>query len=151
MLLGKDLQVGQNTAYARELVKWEANFTQYGPPGRPFVHRDYPARMYKPSRSPQGGPPLFEGADAADEHERASLERLGFVYGGQGAALAALEAREFEIAELAANRNYNDQAMSAKARAEVEPLERSTIQHLAEIPETPIRRGPGRPRKDDSA
>jgi len=149
MLLGTDLQVGTNTAYAKEICRFEANYTQYGPPGRPHVHRDYPARMYKASRPSSGGAPLFEGQDAGDERERESLERIGFVYGGQGAALAALEAVEFEIAELAANRNFNDRAMSAKARAEAEAADSRTIQHLAEIPETPIKRGPGRPRKEE--
>ncbi|HMF61455.1 MAG TPA: hypothetical protein VK595_13835 [Vicinamibacterales bacterium] len=148
MLLGTDLQVGTQTAYAREICKFEANYTQYGPPGRPHVHRDYPARMYKPSRSASGGPPVFEGQDADDERDRERLERLGFVYGGQGAALEALEAREFEIAELAANRAFNDQRMSPKAQAEADAADARTMQHLAEIPETP-KRAPGRPRKEE--
>lgn len=134
MLLGTDIVIGPNTAYAQEIRKWEANFTQYGPPGRPYVHRDYPARMYRPSRPPQGGPAVFEGADAADERERERLERVGFVYGGQGAALEALEAREFEIAELAANRALGDRKMSAKAQAEADKVDTGTIQHLGAIP-----------------
>lgn len=135
MILGTDLIVGPQTAYAQEIVKWEANYTQYGAPGRPHVHRDYPARMYKPSRPPQGGPAVFEGATAADERERERLERVGFVYGGQGAALAALAAREFELAEVAANRALNDSRMSAKAQAEAEAVDAGTIQHLGAIPE----------------
>lgn len=135
MILGTDLQVGTGTAYAQEIRKWEANFTQYGPPGRPHVHRDYPARMYKPSRPPQGGPAVFEGADAADDRERERLERVGFVYGGQGAALAALDAREFEIAELAANRALTDRKMTAKAQEEADAVDVTTIQHLGAIPE----------------
>jgi hypothetical protein len=135
MLLGTDLQVGQNTAYAQELRKWEANYTQYGPPGRPHVHRDYPARMYQASRPPQGGPAVFEGVTAEDERDRERLERIGFVYGGQGKALEALEAREFELAELAANRALTDRKMTAKAQAEAEKVDVATIKHLGAIPE----------------
>jgi hypothetical protein len=134
MLLSTDIQVGTNTAYAKEITKHEANFTQYGPPGRPHVHRDYPARMYKPSRPKMGGPCVFEGADAENEAQREQLERIGFVYGGQGAALAALEAREFEIAELAANRAIGDMRLSPKAQAEADAVDVTTIQHLGEIP-----------------
>lgn len=144
MILGTDLNVGQGTAYAQEIRKWEANYTQYGPPGRPHVHRDYPARMYRPSRAPQGGPALFEGADASDDRERERLERVGFVYGGQGAALAALEKREFEIAELAANRALTDQRMSAKAQAEADTVDMRTIQHLGAIPEAHPKTGRAR-------
>lgn len=135
MLLSNEIQVGANTAYASELRKHEANFTQYGPPGRPYVYRDYPARMYKASRPPQGGPAVFEGQTAETEHERASLEAVGFVFGGQGAALAALEAREFEMAELAANRTIGDLKMTPRAQAEAEAVDVTTIQHLGAIPE----------------
>jgi hypothetical protein len=134
VILSTDIQIGTNTAYARELTKHEANFTQYGPPGRPYVYREYPAMMYKPSRPKMGGPPIFEGQTAENEQQREQLERVGFVYGGQGAALAALEAREFEIAELAANRTTTDIKMSAKAQAEMDAVDMTTIQHLGEIP-----------------
>jgi hypothetical protein len=146
MLLGTDINVGPNTAYAKEIAKWNAHHTQYGPPGRPHVHRDYPARMYKPSRPPQGGPAVFEGATANDEREREQLEAVGFVYGGQGAALEALEKREFELAELAANRPIADRGMSAKAHAESDAVENSTIQHLGSIPEAHPKTGERRPR-----
>jgi hypothetical protein len=134
MIVSTDIQIGTNTGYAKEITKHEANYTQYGPPGRPYVFREYPARMYKPSRPKTGGPALFEAADAENESQREQLERIGFVYGGQGAALAALEAREFEIAELAANRTTHDLRMTPKAQAEAEAVDLSTIQHLGEIP-----------------
>lgn len=134
MILGTDIQVGTNTAYAKELTKHEAHHTQYGPPGRPYVFREYPARMYKAARPPMGGPAVFEALTAETEREREAYERLGFVCGGQGVALEALEAREFELAELAANRTTTDVKMSAKAQAEAEAVDVSTIQHLGAIP-----------------
>ena len=135
MIISTDMQVAPNHPYAKELTKHEAHHTQYGPPGRPYVYREYPARMYRPFRPPQGGPAQFEGKTAADEHERAVLEGLGFVYGGQGKALQALEAREFELAELAANRTVSDRKMSVKAQAEADAVDSTTIQHLGAIPE----------------
>lgn len=135
-----------NSAYAEEMRKWEAHYSQFGPPGRPYEYQAYPTRMYKASRPKAGGPPTFEGADAGNDQERASLERLGFVHGGQAAALAALEQREFEIAELAANRHFTDRKMSEKAQAEAERADATTIQHLPVIPETPVKRR-GRPKK----
>jgi hypothetical protein len=91
--------------------------------------------MYKASRPPMGGPAVFEGQTADDERDRERLERSGFVYGGQGAALEALDAREFELAELAANRVIPEQRMSPKAQAEAEAVDLTTIQHLGAIPE----------------
>jgi hypothetical protein len=128
------------------MCKWEAHYTQYGPPGRPFEYHEYPARMYRPSRDTATGRVSYEAQNAGTDTERESLERQGYVYGGQGEALKALEAREFEIAELAASRAYTDRKMSPEARAEADRADRSTSQHLAEIPVTPTKRR-GRPAK----
>ena len=151
MHISEAVQLGKDSAYAREIVRHEAHHTQYGPPGRPYEFRPYPTMLYRPVRSKTSGDVAYEGQEAQDDTTRERLERVGFIHGGQGAALAALEAREFEIAELAANRHALDRKMSDKAQAEVAAVEDATIQHLAAIPETPIKRGPGRPRKDDAA
>lgn len=135
-----------SSKYAEEMRKWEAHHSQFGPPGRPYEYHAYPTRMYKASRPAAGGPPTFEGVDAHNDAERDSLERIGFVHGGQAEALAALERREFEIAELAANRAYTDRTMSEKARAEADAADSRTIHHLPAIPETPVKRR-GRPKK----
>lgn len=144
MQLSHALQVGQGTEYAKELCKWEANYTQYGPPGRPYEYRAYPSAMYKAKRPAKGGDPLFDFASAEDERDRERLERVGYVYGGKAAALAALERQEFEIAELAANRHLTDRRMGEQARAEAAAADEATIQHLAAIPETPIKKRRGR-------
>lgn len=152
MQLGSQLVEGYRQAisgsskYADEMRKWEAHHSQFGPPGRPFEHRDYPTRMYKASRPQGGGAPVFEGADAGTPQERESLERIGYVYGGQASALEALEKREFEIAELAANRAHSDRRLSEAARIEADKADSATIQHLPAIPETQVKRR-GRPKK----
>ena len=149
-MLSRDIQIGTGTAYAKELTKWEAQHTQYGPPGRPYEYREYPAMMYKPTRARDSGTVTYEHQVVETEHERSVLEALGFVAGGKGKALEALERREFEIAELAAARAAEDRLMGARALSEADAKDSATIQHLAEIPAEPIRRGPGRPRKDET-
>ncbi len=135
MLISTDLVIGPNTAYAKELCKWEAHWTQYGAPQRPYEYRDYPHRMYKPTRSATTSEVTFEGQTAENEHDRERLERVGFVFGGQGEAMKVLEAREFEIAELAANRALNDRRLSANAQAEAAAVDDTTIRHLPVINE----------------
>lgn len=133
MLISTDVNIGPQTAYAKEICKHEAHHTQYGPPGRPYVYREYPHRMYKPKRVDGGV--TFEAQDADDESQRERLERQGFFFGGQGAALEALEKQEYEMAELAANRVIPEQRMSDKARAEAAAVDESTIRHLPVISE----------------
>lgn len=144
--VGRPMAINPSSGYAAEIRKHEANYTIYGPPGRPYEYREYPTMMYRPTRPSSGGRVDFEGQTANDKHERGSLERMGFIHGGRAAALAALEAREFEIAELAANRVIPERRMSEKAREEADRIDSSTIQHLAAIPEQPIKRR-GRPAK----
>ena len=56
-------------------------------------------------------------------------------YAEMKAALAALEKREFEFAELAAARVPGEMRMGEKAREEAEQVDNTTIQHLPVIPE----------------
>ena len=116
MHISEAVQLGKDSAYAKEITKHEAHHTQYGPPGRPYEFRPYPTMLYRPTRSKTSGDVAYEGQEAKDDHERERFERVGFIHGGKGAALAALEAREFEIAELAANRHALDRKMSDKAQ-----------------------------------
>jgi hypothetical protein len=137
MHISDAVQLGKDSAYAKEITKHEAHHTQYGPPGRPYEYRPYPTMMYRASRPKEGGEiPNFDQMEAANDHERESCEQQGFVHGGKAAALAALERQEFEIAELAANRAANDRAMSERARAEAARVEDAAgIQHVASIGE----------------
>lgn len=137
------------TEYAKEMRRHEAAYTQYGPPGRPYVPREYPWRLYKATRQKDGAR-TFEAQTANDEHERRNLESRGFVVGGQEAALAALEAIEFNHAELAANLNFQARRMTAGNPHAAEEIaaaqEAHGAKHLPMVPETPIRPR-GRPKK----
>ena len=146
MQVSEAVHLNQGTAYAEEMRKWEATHTKYGPPGRPFVHRDYPMMLYKATRPSTGGSPSFDHIEVADEQERERQEARGYHAGGPAGALHALEKQEFEIAELAANRAFNDRKMTPKAQEEAAQAERETIKHLAEIPALPIKKR-GRPKK----
>lgn len=135
MLISHNVDIGKNTPYAAEMRKWEANYTQYGPPGRPYEYRPYPTMLYRPTRSKQNGAVEFEGQTANTEQERESLEHMGFVHGGKAVALQALERQEFEYAELAANRAATDRVMGANAQLEADRVDSGTIQHLPVLPE----------------
>ena len=127
------------SAYARERRKWEATHTQYGPGERPFEFKEYPLMVYKAVRPSSGGPPRLEHEIAADANREAYWLSRGYVR-GPDKAVEALEAQERSIAELAANRAYNDKRMSARAQEEAAKVDESTIQHLGEIPAQPIRK-----------
>lgn len=142
------------SAYSREMAKWEMGYSPYGPPGRPrelVGHQEYPAMFYKVRRSSaphevSAGPFVVEHhIEAKDENEARNLESRGYVR-GRAAAEQAIEAVEQALAVAAAERNFADQHMSEKAKAEAARFEDSTAQHVAEIPTTPIKRR-GRPRK----
>ncbi len=134
-MLSPHIHLGQDTAYAKEMRKHEGQYSQYGPPGRPYQYREYPSMLYKPTRAKDSGDVTYEAVQADDDRDRERWERQGFIYGGKGAALAHLERQEFEMAELAANRAVTDQRMGELARDEADRVDSRTIQHLPVIPE----------------
>ncbi len=121
--------------------KHEALYTIYGPPGRPYVHRDYPMMMYRFLRA-KDGTPVAEGEVAPGVDERRNLESRGFVAGGQGKAWEAFEAQELEHAKLAAEINYDAKhKLSEQASAEVQTAQETFgAQHLPEVPRTPVKK-----------
>lgn len=139
----------KESPFAKEAAKWEMDYSQFGPPGRPRAqigHVPYPAMFYKMRRSETGGRiETAERREAADEAAANNLRSLGF-YEGPAAAAAALEASEKEIAVLAANRVFNEQRMSPGARAEAAAADDATAEHLPSVPETPIQRRVARDR-----
>lgn len=138
-----------DSEFAKEMARWEAHHTQYGPPGRPYTYQPFPTRMYKAARNEHGQSAIVDAATAHDTTEQRNLESRGFVVGGQQAALDALAAQEQEIAILAANRNYHDRRMSEQAQAEARAAEfEAGARHLAAIPETPIKRRGRRPKAE---
>jgi len=138
-----------DSAYAAERRKWETTHTEFGPPGRAAVFTEFPLMLYRAKRSSSGGAPILEHHIVGDEQEERNMLSRGFVRGPDH-AIACLEHDEQEIARLAAERAYQERRMSARAQAEAEALDETTIQHVAAIPETPIHKGgwpKGKPRK----
>jgi hypothetical protein len=142
------------SAEGRERWKWEHTRAESHPSDpmlrglRPESPQAYPAMMY---RVMNRNPLRFESHEVASEVEQRNLESRGFVAGGQGAAVEEYERREQSVAVAATERAYHEQRMSPKAQAEAEAVDLTTIKHLGEIPETPVRRPVGRPRKEESA
>lgn len=140
-------------AYAEEIRKWEANFTQFGPPGRPYEYAPFPSMLYKARRPQHGetgeycrvqidgadvGNVVWESVTAESEIEAENFGHRGFVMGGKMAALDALVHLEQWVATAAAERAAQDRHMSEKAQAEAARRDDRTIQHLGEIPAEPL-------------
>jgi len=146
-------------SYIKELAKWEARdvevgdtivraipFSEGGKKNAPFA--EYPKMLYR-AESADGGPRICDTKIVLDDGQ----ERLAVGSGWsvtQEDAIEAIHAQHKEFARLAAERAHNERWMSGRAQAEAAAVDEATMQHVPSIPETPIRRGPGRPRKDES-
>lgn len=126
--------IPQNTPYAEEMRKHEAQHTQFGPPGRPYVFREFPKMLF---RGRDG-----EHCTVQDEHEQRNMQSRGFCL-TQEAAIEAADREHTEHGKLAAERNWEIKhgRISEKAAAEVRQAEAEHgARHLPEVKETPIRR-----------
>ena len=65
-----------DSAYAKEMRKHEANYTEYGPPGRPYQFRAYPTMMYKADRRDGTGPIVVVTGYRPCRHHGAHLDVL---------------------------------------------------------------------------
>lgn len=129
-----------SSAYAKERVKWEANYSTLGPPGRPYVKREFPMVVYLGGR-PEGG----LGADTVIAYETVGSEREFEQWRQRGyretpnEAIDAYRAQENEFAHLNANLEYQKRhGLSEGAVAEVEAAQNAVTGHLPMVPETPI-------------
>lgn len=109
----------------------------------PYVFQEYPKWLYKASRA-EGGPVVSDSKLVHSEAEEANSRSRGFCV-GQDEAIAAIHAEDLEHAKLAANRSWEERRMSHHARSEAAIVDEASIQHVPEIPQTPVKRG--RPRK----
>lgn len=127
------------TAYAKEMRKWEGQHSAYGAPGRPYQFQEFPKRLYRAERTAKGRIEIVEGFTANTPDEERNLQSRGFHF-GQDAAIAAWERVERSHAELAAERAYAvTHTLSARAGAEVAAAEAAHgARHLPDIPETPV-------------
>lgn len=100
--------------------------------------QEYPKGMYR-AESADGGPRICAYVIAKDEHEQRMLEGTGFAE-TQERAIERIAEVQLEMAKLAANRAHQDRWMGQKAKDEAAVVDEATMQHLAVIPETPIKR-----------
>lgn len=143
---------GQDSEYAKEMRAWNAQHSEFGPPGRPYVYREYPTMMYRVGRNAQGQTAVLDKQVAETPMERENLESRGFLHGGVKVAWEAFEAHERELATLAAERHFELQRMSEGAQRDVAAVEAAAgMRHLGTIAEEPVRRGPGRPTNAERA
>jgi hypothetical protein len=148
-MLGRhgSIVIPQNTPYAAEMRKHEAEYTEFGKGERPFVYREFPKRLYKATRGERG--PEFEGFTVNDETEQRNMQSRGYAL-SQPLALDALSREHTEHGKLAAERNYEVKhgRISERAAAEVREAEDlHGARHLPEVPEKPRRRrGPNKPK-----
>ncbi len=104
--------------------------------------------FYKCKRSETNGAFVVEHyQEAASEVDARNLQSRGY-HLGREAAEQAVVGYEQAMAVAAAERAFQEQRMTDKARAEAQIADDATAQHLAEVPETPIRKR-GRPAKTE--
>jgi len=126
-----------DSAFAREMTKWEAKDGVLGPGLRPYIKREYPMMLHKAAAMLQGGIEIVATAIVHTEDERAHQERVGF-RPTPLEAIEALEAEQTNHAELAAERNFEVRRMTPRAQLEVVRAEDAAgAVHLPTIPETP--------------
>jgi hypothetical protein len=139
---------GSQSNYAKEMRLHEAHPSQFGPPGRPYVFREFPKRMYKAERTDKGIV-ITEAFNANDADEERNFQSRGFHF-GQDAAFAAVHAEHTEHGKLAAEREAAIQKgkLSERAVEEVRAAEAEHgARHLPDVPEKAVRRrGPNKPK-----
>lgn len=135
---------------ALERLKWEyADFRIGDDAGQrgPRVFEEFPKAMYRAGRNDKNQIDILGMEVAGDRDDEAKLFGKGLRH-RQEDALALAEANEREMAKLAANRAFNDRKLSENAQKEAAEYEQSVPEHVAEIPEVPVKRR-GRPRKTE--
>lgn len=143
------VEFGTESNYAKEMRRWESTHTRFGPPGRPYVFQEWPKMFYRAERVPGKGIEIAESRQVNDEQEARNLQSRGFHFGPE-AAVQAIQDEQREHGVLAAEREYAIQhgQLSESATAEVRAAEQMHgARHLPDVPETPIKRRGGRPKK----
>lgn len=133
----KSISLPQSTEYAKEMAKWEAYPSQWGPAGRPYKFQVFPKMLYK---AEQGGEMLH--CTVQNEDEQRKEEAKGYAE-TQERALDLLNRDHREAATLAAGRNFEIEKgrISPKAAAEVRAAEAEYgARHLPEVKEQPRRK-----------
>ncbi len=146
----ESIAIPQSSNYAKEMRKWEAFPTKYGPPGRPFQHYEYPKMLYKCSWKAGEAIQPSDKFIVNTPDEEANMNSRGYLP-IQQAYDAALKAQT-EAGKLAAEREYQMQhgRMSPAAQAEIRAAEQHagsvhlpdvTPDQVADALDRPKRRG----------
>lgn len=142
------IQRSQEDSWTREMRKWEQRpvlvsgtyieplpLEQGGKKDMPF--QEYPKMLYQ-AESRDGGPRISDMFIVHNIDQE--LIQIGRGWSlSQEDALKHVEARQLEAARLDAERQHNERWMSGKASAEAAAIDEMTIEHVASIPETPIK------------
>ena len=127
---------------SKERVKWEAQYSAFGPGLRPYVKRDYPMMMYLAGRPENGMGPdtIIEQEIVEDSGSHEDFLRSRGFRPTPKEALEMFQGQQVEFAKLAANLEYQKKnQLSPRAAAEVEAAQDAHAGHLPGVPETPIR------------
>jgi hypothetical protein len=139
------------SAYAQEAAKWEMFPNQYSPtPGRPFVQQDYPKMLHMGGHDVNGRRAITHHVVVGSPREEQEQIARGY-FVRQEDAIARVEQQDLEIATAAAEENFRVQRMGELARREATAVIDAAGEHLPTMPETPIRRVAGWPRKTAAA
>jgi hypothetical protein len=130
-----------STNEAKERVKFEAQYSAFGPGLRPYIKRQYPMMMHLagPPEGGMGATAIIDQIVVDSEHESEFPYSRGFRDTPLDAILA-YEAQQLEFAKLAANLEYQKKnQLSPRAAAEVEAAQDAHPTHLPMVPETPVK------------
>ena len=145
----ESIAIPQSSKYAHEMRKWEAHPTKYGAPGRPFKQMEYPKMLYKCEFVIGKGIQKGDNFIVNDATEEANMNSRGYLplQVSYDAALKTMT----EHGKLAAEREYmivhghHSEAAIKEIRAAEEAFGSA---HMPDMPEKPIRRKAGRPKKE---
>lgn len=141
------VQYTPESGHAKEMAKYEQRPTPEVPSpltraqggNYPYQYEEFPKMLFRAERRPTGPPKIAGYIEAGNEHEQDRYLGEGWSK-TQEDALAAIAREDTMIAELAANRAFNERTMGERARAEAAAADEATAKHLPSVPETPIRR-----------
>lgn len=139
---GSNVLHAPSSAFSKESVKWEAQWTPHGPPQRPYVKHEYPMMVHRagPPEGGLGALTIVEQIEVAHAQAAALLRGRGF-RPTPLEAIEAYEAHQTEKATGAATIEYEKKyTLGRKAAAEAVRAQEASPDHLAEVKETPILR-----------
>lgn len=124
------------------VTEWEAQWSEHGPGRRPYQFQPYPMMLHLAGRPASG-----LGKATIIDTQQVGSENEANLYRSQGYRNTPLEAiemwdkQQFEFAELAAERNWQmaHGRVGEKAQAEVVRAEANAVDHLPDVPVTPIK------------